>query len=435
MPSRVPMLTEVSQWWPALEAKPRFAKTRDGRLHLSANGTRACSGAWRLRYRHAVPEAWYDVAVDLAYEDLEHPRDAVGALVRWACAEGTPVLDQLLPEPAGPGAWRLRRVVQAPAGAVSMVVECFLRWSQTGRSSWSLPAITPVDAPEFRTARVCVVTGSLPRVHARTGHTIASNVSFYADLCERACRAVKPDLLALPEVVPQWQVPGSCLETALPLPSPETEAFAKLARKHRTHLAFGVMERDGDAVFNTAALLDRRGKLVGKYHKVHLASGAEWSSGILPGDGFPVFTTDIGRIGFNICMDSSAAESARGVALNGADFLVLPIMGDHRADRWSVGRPYFSESRWQAIMRTHAMDNQLCMVVARNEAHGSCVVDRKGEILAWNEGTVDHIIATVNLDDGYRTFIDGGFEEVNWIQRRPHLYGPFVDENNVGSLR
>ena len=51
------------------------------------------------------------------------------------------------------------------------------------------------------------------------------------------------------------------------------------------------------------------------------------------------------------------------VGLNGADFLLLPIMGDHRADRWTPGNPIFHESRWKAIMRTRAMDNQLCLVV------------------------------------------------------------------------
>ena len=65
-------------------------------------------------------------------------------------------------------------------------------------------------------------------------------------------------------------------------------------------------------------------------------------------------------------MDSSAAESARMVGLNGADFLLLPIMGDHRADRWTPGAPIFNEGRWQAIMRTRAINNQLTLVVARN---------------------------------------------------------------------
>jgi hypothetical protein len=85
-------------------------------------------------------------------------------------------------------------------------------------------------------------------------------------------------------------------------------------------------------------------------------------------------------------------------------------------------------------MRTHALDNQLCMVVARNVAWGSCVIDRKGEVLAWNEGDRDWIQAEVCLDDGYRAGNGGCLREINWQQRRPHLYRAFADEHNLGSL-
>ena len=122
------------------------------------------------------------------------------------------------------------------------------------------------------------------------------------------------------------------------------------------------------------------------------------------------------------------------VGLNGADLLLLPIMGDHRASRFTPGSPIFAEDRWKAIMRTHAMDNQLCMVVARNNSQGSCIVDRKGDILAWNEGDEDFISTTVELNDGYRTWNGGCFRDVNWLQRRPHVYAPHVDEGNLGSL-
>jgi predicted amidohydrolase len=435
MKSPVPTLTEATKWWPCPEAKPKFGKTKDGRLRIAANGTRTCSGAWHLLYRGVVPGAWYEISVDVSYEDLAHPSEMLGAIVRWSREDGTAALDQLVPEEAAANTMRLRRIAQAPPGTVSMTVECFFRWSQKGFSSWSLPVLRPVSAPALRPARVCIVTGSLPRVHARTHHSIASNVKFYTDLCERACQAVKPDLVALPEVVPQWQVPGSLFETALPIPSPEIKAFAAVARKHRTYLALGVMERDGDAIFNSAVLLDRSGSLVGKYHKVHLASGSEWSSGILPGDGFPVFATDVGRIGFNICMDSSAAESARAVALNGADFLVLPIMGDHRADRFSTGPPVFSEDRWRAIMRVRALDNQLTMVVSRNEGQGSCIINRKGDFLAFNEGDRDFVWADVPPREAYREGDGYCFRDVNWVQRRPRVYGMFVDGSTWGNVQ
>ena len=147
----------------------------------------------------------------------------------------------------------------------------------------------------------------------------------------------------------------------------------------------GLRQRDDKAVYNSAVLISADGKVQGVYHKVHLATGED-ASGITPGDGFPVFPTPIGRIGCLICMDTMLSESSRMLALGGADIICMPIMGDLRADRFSPGQPIFNESRWKAIMRTRAIDNQVCMVVARNDVQGSCIIDRKGDILAWNEG-------------------------------------------------
>jgi predicted amidohydrolase len=194
-------------------------------------------------------------------------------------------------------------------------------------------------------------------------------------------------------------------------------------------------ERDGDAVYNSLVLISPAGAVDGRYRKVHLAAGGEDYSGLLPGNDFPVFDTEVGRVGCNICMDSSAAESSRLVGLNGADFLLMPIMGDHRADRWSVGSPIFSEDRWRVIMRTHAIDNMLCMAVARNGATGSCIVNCKGEFLAWNDGDQPYVTADVSFDENYRYWNGGSLRDVNWLQRRPHLYSAFTDPTNVGGLR
>ena len=156
-------------------------------------------------------------------------------------------------------------------------------------------------------------------------------------------------------------------------------------------------------------------------------------SGILPGDDFPVFDTEIGRIGCNICMDSSAAESSRMIGLNGADFLLLPIMGDHRA--WHPEDHTWDPERFRGIMQTRALDNQLCMVVAVNRAEGSCIIDRTGHVLAWNDGRERFVTAEVNLVDGFSPKSRGCFRGINWMQRRPHTYRAFVDEKNAGTLK
>jgi len=85
-------------------------------------------------------------------------------------------------------------------------------------------------------------------------------------------------------------------------------------------------------------------------------------------------------------------------------------------------------------MRTRAIDNQVTMVVARNNVKGSCIIDRKGDILAWNEGDRDVITATLPADDGYRTWTGGDFREVTFTLRRPHLYKLYSDESNFGPL-
>ena len=85
--------------------------------------------------------------------------------------------------------------------------------------------------------------------------------------------------------------------------------------------------------------------------------------------------------------------------------------------------------------RTRAIDSQLCMVVAQNTSQGSCIIDRKGDILAWNEGDEGLIVADVSYEDGYRAWNGGCFTDVNWMQRRPHIYAEYANEENVGSLQ
>ena len=75
------------------------------------------------------------------------------------------------------------------------------------------------------------------------------------------------------------------------------------------------------------------------------------------------------------------------------------------------------------------MDNQLCMVVARNMSVGSCIIDRSGEVLAYNDGTREFVVADVAPDDGYRKWNGGCFRQVNWRQRRPQLYDAYHSQD------
>lgn len=437
----LPVLKAAEPWMPHPKAAAVTEKRGDT-FAVDANGTRTCSGGWQWLFEGIVPGQTYDITTEVSHQGLTVPRDALVCIAVWGAPPAkqervNAIWEYLLPVTLASNRMRFTRRIVAPDDASQLTIRATLRWTASGKTLWQLPRVTVAKVPAVKRppVRVCVVTGHHTQRRGLQFKSLQDNIEFYGKLCESACGKHRPQLIVLPEIALQWNVPGDALDLAVTLPGPETDAFAAIARKHSVQIALPLYERDGDAVYNSVILISATGKIEGRYRKVHLAAGGEDCSGIMPGDGFPVFDTDLGRIGCNICMDSSAAESSRMIGLNGADFLLLPIMGDHRADRWSMGTPIFNEDRWRAIMRTHAMDNQLCMVVARNGAQGSCIVDRKGEILAWNDGDQEFITAEVNLDDGYRIWQGGCFRDVNWLQRRPHLYAPFTDPANLGGSK
>ena len=77
------------------------------------------------------------------------------------------------------------------------------------------------------------------------------------------------------------------------------------AKQHRMYVAGGIVRKDekADRVYNTAPLLDRDGKLVGMYDKIHPYSPEINEQGITPGGEVRVFQTDFGKVGFMICYD------------------------------------------------------------------------------------------------------------------------------------
>jgi predicted amidohydrolase len=434
-------LVAAQPWSPHPSATPRVDSDGRREYRTAANGTRTCYGGWQFEYR-VQPGQWYDITITARPEGIDLRRDVLVCEAIWCRMPPDDIRvlfhesRYLVPASDGSGGIRFRLLQQAPEGERVLTLRCAFRWATSGEAVWSAPTVEPVDAPVTRSSRVriAVVTGSAPS-RPKTMPSVQANLEYYGSRLEDACRRWQPELAVLPEIAVQYGVAGRRLDLALPAPGPETEVFSDIARRHRVRIVLGMYEREDDAAYNSAILIAPDGSIDGRYHKVHLAPGGETESGLCPGSSFPVYKTEIGRIGCNICMDSSAAESSRMVGLGGAEILALPIMGDHRADRWTIGPDVFNESRWLAIMRTRALDNQLCMVVARNTSQGSCIINRRGDVLAWNEGDVDGIFAEVDLDGGYRIFDGDDFVDVNWMQRRPHTYGLFVDPDCYGSLR
>lgn len=421
-------IESIVTWAPHPSAAPVTERSA-GRYLIRTNGTRICVGGWQLALHGMMPGKTYRIEVPVRINGIQHVRDHIRCLAVWgdippdrsdvgANADN----EYLFFHEDAAGENRFVRILTAPSE--TLVLRYILRWSTVGEVSFGEPVITEALPAEKRTVRIAVVTGSHEHRRAAKIASIMDNARFYSALCEKALEGT-PDLIVLPEIILQWGVAGNRIDLAVPMDHEAVLRFVDIAQRGNVHLLLPFDERSGDAVYNSAALIGPH-SVVGVYHKVHLAEYGETNSGISPGDSFPVFDTPKARIGANICMDSSAAESSRMAGLNGAEVLCLPIMGDHRADVFSRGTPQFNEERWKAIMRTRALDNQFVMAVARNEAAGSCIVDTKGDIAVWNDGTKDVIAAEVDLDPVHRKWNGGRQRDIVYLQRRPHLYGEFT---------
>ncbi|MFT4690843.1 MAG: putative amidohydrolase [Limisphaerales bacterium] len=135
---------------------------------------------------------------------------------------------------------------------------------------------------------------------------------------------------AMLTVFPECALTGYCFESknealscAESIPGPATQAIAKTCREHNAFAVFGMLEKDGDDLFNACVLVGPDG-FVAKYRKAHLPSlGVDLFT--TPGDQpFAVHEINGLRIGMNICYDYSFPEAARVLMLKGADLIVLP---------------------------------------------------------------------------------------------------------------
>jgi predicted amidohydrolase len=127
---------------------------------------------------------------------------------------------------------------------------------------------------------------------------------------------------------------GSAAKIAVPLDDTITSALGAKAREHNCYIVFGGVFLDDPATgtcSNSAAVIDRQGRLIGQYAKVHpvLDEGkAEgkivFEGGVVPGDAYTTFDLDFGRVGIQICYDVEFPEGWRRLAEKGAELVLYP---------------------------------------------------------------------------------------------------------------
>ncbi|MFO7305485.1 MAG: N-carbamoylputrescine amidase [Gammaproteobacteria bacterium] len=222
---------------------------------------------------------------------------------------------------------------------------------------------------------------------------------------------------------------------ALPIAdNPAVQRFQALARELDVVLPVSVFERAGKAFYNSIAIVDAGGQLLGTYRKSHIPESPGYHEKFYfsPGDtGFKVWRTRFGTLGVAICWDQWFPETARTLALLGAEVLLFPTAIGSEPQDLSID----SRDHWQRTMQGHAAAN-LMPVVASNRIgtergaqwsvtyYGSSfIADHTGAIVAQADRTSEVVItATFDLDQirAYREAW-GVFRD-----RRPELYAPLL---------
>ncbi len=214
---------------------------------------------------------------------------------------------------------------------------------------------------------------------------------------------------------------------------PTIAKMSALARELEVVLPVSFFERAGNAHFNSLAIVDADGGVMGIYRKSHIPDGPGYEEKFYfnPGDtGFRVWKTRYGNIGAAICWDQWFPECARTMALQDAEILLYPTAIGDEPQPQSID----SRRQWQRVMQGHAAAN-LIPVVASNRIgseesaskltfYGSSfITDASGEIIA--EASVDEqtvLTATFELDALRASRASWGL----FRDRRVDLYRPIL---------
>ena len=196
---------------------------------------------------------------------------------------------------------------------------------------------------------------------------------------------MRPDIVCLPEAFPFVGLPGgirpSLEEVAEEPIGSISEPFAAFARKHGCYVVCPIYTVEAGRYYNSAVIIDRQGQCAGEYRKINPTEG-ELEKGITPGPVEPpVFQTDFGTIGVQICYDINWYENWRKLRDAGAEIVFWP-----------------SAFAGGMMLNSLAWMNKYYVVSSTRFEHPTKIVDPLGEdVVATGRGG-EWVCAPINLD-------------------------------------
>lgn len=232
-------------------------------------------------------------------------------------------------------------------------------------------------------------------------------------------------IVCLPEYFSTGYPGKGISDVAESIPGPTIEHLAREASSNQIFVVAGsIVEKEGKQLYNTSVLIDPSGGILGTYRKTHPWRGIpkdEYGDGIVPGERYPVFETQLGKLAVLLDSDMDFPEPARIMALDGAEVLFWPC---HCSGKWIDSHRFDMQQR--------AFEN-MCYVVAPNRVGiwrgtsvgdvlflgSSRIISPLGEILA-SAGEFSEGVAMGMIDLAGLRRMKSEFNLLAW--RMPHTY-------------
>jgi N-carbamoylputrescine amidase len=277
-------------------------------------------------------------------------------------------------------------------------------------------------------------TLAIAAIQAAFGPDMKANLdkveSLVSDAAKQNAQVILPPELFQGIYFPTTQDPKWFKTAYSAAEHPCVRALQTIAKRLDVVIPVSFFEKDGPRYYNSVAIVDADGEVLGVYRKSHIPDGPGYQEKYYfrPGDtGLKAWKTKHGMIGVGICWDQWYPEAARAMVLEGAEVLLYPT---------TIGSEPYDESldtshRWQRAMQGHAVANAVPIVAANRigvedndgvtqKYYGhSFIADHTGEIVAeLGEADEGVIVARFDLDDIAAYRADWGF----FRDRRTDLY-------------
>lgn len=259
-----------------------------------------------------------------------------------------------------------------------------------------------------------------------------------AEKLVRAAAAKGADIVLLQEL---FETPYFCQRhdfeymdlATTPEENPAVKRFQEVAKELDIVIPVSFFEKAGNTAFNSIAIIDADGTVLGKYRKTHIPDGMPYAEKFFftPGDtGFKVWKTKYATIGVGICWDQWFPEAARCMALLGAELLFYPTAIGSEPVLQTDSKPH-----WQRCMQGHAAANIMPVIASNRIGHevqkdsemtfygSSFIADETGGLVAEADRETESVItAEFDLDAVAQKRREWGV----FRDRRPEMYGTLL---------